>query len=162
MANFGELYGDYKPIDIDYNVLTNHFWGDMVIKDSFNFWKNIGFISGMDSQKAEECAIAYDNITVKFKNGELGDLTQKIYFEFGFDFETIVFPLIRGIINKTSNFDIDDFIDYLRDMDYEVVEDAIDDFNLLIDGTKFSKDYELELITLLSKILVIKFNELDY
>lgn len=152
---------DYKPIDIDYTILLNHFWGESVIKDSYKFWDKLGFIEGMKKQKAEECSIAYDNLTYMFEHGYLDKLSYLFKDMFDIDFEVMAYPLIRRIIEHTSNFDIDDFLEYLEGMDYEMVEDVLDEFNLLAYDSTYHKDYDVELTDLLSKIIVAKFNNLE-
>ena len=57
--------------------------------------------------------------------------------------------------------EIDDFVEYLEGMDYEIVEDVLNEFNLLVYDSTYHKDYDVELTDLLSKIIVAKFNNLE-
>ena len=155
------IFNDYKPIDVDYNALVNHSWGTKVIETSKKFWDDLGFTLGMNEQKSEECAIAFDNFAYRLINGELESLNDHYKNDYGYDLERIGFPLIRRIISCTTNFDIDDFINYLWDLDFDLASEIVVDLNHLSDTILPKLDKEDVVVRIISKSLINKFENID-
>lgn len=154
------ILGDYDPTNIDYNILVNNFWGEAIIRTAKMFWKKLNLTDGLKEQKAEECAIIFDNLVYKIINDELENLIRHYKDECGVDLEVIIFPLAKRIINNIYNFDVDDFIEFLWNLDLELFSETIDNIILLNDSDNEAHDREAEVVDLLIKIFTNKFRKI--
>lgn len=157
-----------------YNTLKNMMVGEAVIKDALAHWEPLGFLDGIDDvEKKEEIAVAFDNITkdILSENERILGIRSKYNFNcmppeeyernYLFEFDTMVYPLIRRVINGningktgTNNFDYDKFIDILDKYTFLAINY---DFIKKEDIGKF--DVEAEFICILAGIIEDIFNK---
>lgn len=149
--------GEYKATRLEYHTLLNHFWGTEVIKTCKKYWDKFGFNEGLSEQKAEEFSVTLDNLTLMLINDELKNLID-LYRKEDIDLETLLFPLIRVIVEHTDNFDMDDLIDYLWELDVDMLKLTNDNLILLKYNNLNNADIEAELAKLMSDIFIFKFN----
>lgn len=149
--------GEYRATRLEYYTLLNHFWGTEVIKTCKKYWDKFGFNEGLSEQKAEEFSVTLDNLTLMLINDELKNLID-LYRKEDIDLETLLFPLIRVIVEHTDNFDMDDLIDYLWELDIDMLKLTNDNLILLKYNNLNNADIEAELTKLMSDIFIFKFN----
>jgi hypothetical protein len=132
-------------------------YGTEVIKTCKKYWDKFGFNEGLSEQKAEEFSVILDNLTLMLINDELKNLID-LYRKEDIDLETLLFPLIRVIVEHTDNFDMDELIDYLWELDLDMLKLTNDNLLLLKYNNLNNADIEAELTKLMSDIFVFKFN----
>lgn len=134
---------------IRYKDLKNMKVGEAIIEQALNIWGSIGFLDDIeDEEKKKELAIAFNNIThdLLYGDDKVSTIKHRYNYNCGFpsfDFEVIVYPLLRRLIvgNKVragiDNFDYDKFIEYLEKYSFLSVNyDVIDE--------KFKGEYDIE------------------
>ena len=142
---------------INNRFYNNFMYGTEVIKTCKKYWDKFGFNEGLSEQKAEEFSVILDNLTLMLINDELKNLID-LYRKEDIDLETLLFPLIRVIVEHTDNFDMDELIDYLWELDLDMLKLTNDNLLLLKYNNLNNADIEAELTKLMSDIFVFKFN----
>lgn len=142
---------------INNRFYNNFMYGTEVIKTCKKYWDKFGFNEGLSEQKAEEFSVTLDNLTLMLINDELKNLID-LYRKEDIDLETLLFPLIRVIVEHTDNFDMDDLIDYLWELDVDMLKLTNDNLILLKYNNLNNADIEAELTKLMSDIFIFKFN----
>ena len=148
--------------------------GKAVIKDALTHWEQFDFLNEIkDENKKEQTAVAFDNIThdLLTENSRVVEIRNRYNFNCYppeglenkypmFNFETIVYPLIRRIIcgnmngkTGTDNFDYDKFIELLEKYSFLAVN-----FDFIDEENKDKFDVEVEFVCILAGIIEDIFN----
>ena len=164
----------FNCTSLKYNVLKNMMVGKAVIKDALAHWEQFGFLDKInDEVKKEQTAVAFDNIThdLLTENSRVVEIRNRYNFNCYppegfvnkypmFNFETIVYPLIRRIIcgnmngkTGTDNFDYDKFIELLEKYSFLAVN-----FDFIDEEDKDKFDVEAEFVCILAGIIEDIFN----
>lgn len=122
---------------IPYEELSQWYVGEAIIKDAVKFWESLGFLDGITNNTHKDIlAVAYDNLTNDFlsENERLLTIEKKYNFNcrpdkddnyngvIGFEFNVVVFPILRRVICGVAGADNDGigalftygkFLDYL-------------------------------------------------
>ncbi len=141
-----------------YEVLKDLAVGKAAIKDAVSHWEPLGFLDYIeDESKKEQVSVAFDNIThdILEENERILKIKEKYDF---FEFDMIVFPLIRRIIcgNKfsklyTDNFTYDKFLDLLEKYTFLTIRPSE-----FFDSEKY--DMEAEFVCILANTIIENFN----
>lgn len=162
---------------LSYNELKNWVVGEAVIKEAISHWEPLGFLDGLNSNKKEELAIAFDNVAhdIIYEADDITRLIKRYNFNcylpdnFSekvedevtvFDLTNSIFPVLRRVIcgasntdsNGIDNFDYKKFVEYLDELSFLAIN---------YDEYPFKNvDIEAEFIAVLSNAIISLFKNL--
>lgn len=132
--------------------------GQKMIEEYIDRWGKLGFITGLEGEIKERCAIGMEQLAVYL-------LTEnKSYENFDVSFETIGFPMIRAIcngllvgtqekLNNLDSFNFEKFIKYCKELD---ITNLMNDVDKITSG--INVDVEAETCVLACEMIIKRFN----
>lgn len=158
-------------INLDKNICVHNFDHAMKSKKFLerfdeikHRWEIFGFLDGLSGRTKDECAYCYEQLAVYFLTREEEQVDEM--HRLG-GFEIIGFPMIRRIVSalEPGKFNFDVFLKYVKEFNYNDLIEFVDKANPVVGPGPYHRlveiDLEAEVVLLLCKMIVDKFNNLE-
>lgn len=142
---------------LSYSFLSSILCGEKVIQNAIDTWEDFGFTVGIEDEDLKaEMSVAFDNLTYDFitSNETIWDLYNLIYDAYGFEFDTIAYPLVRYVMKNSDYFDYEEFIDELYDYVWYLVTDNEYEDTL----NEYEGDSEAMFVSMLGDVMISRFS----